>query len=84
MGATIEIQRSQQAEAIEQQLIRARNRYNVVSWEYWTRFKIVKLWSFLEMRKLFWKETTKWSEMEFKEFERPFKYIWSNLKFLNF
>jgi len=29
MGATLEIQRSQQAEAIEQQLIRARNRYNV-------------------------------------------------------
>jgi len=29
MGATLEIQRSQQTEAIEQQLIRARNRYNV-------------------------------------------------------
>jgi len=28
MGATIEIQRSQQAEAIEQQLLRARNRFN--------------------------------------------------------
>ena len=30
MGATVEIQRSQQAEALEQQLIRARNRFNVV------------------------------------------------------
>ena len=38
MGATIEIQRSQQAEAIEQQLMRARNRYNVVRLKYWTRF----------------------------------------------
>ena len=59
MGATIEIQRSQQAEAIEQQLIRARNRYNVVSWEYWTRFKSVTImiipifFPALEMRKLF-------------------------------
>ena len=33
MGATIEIQRSQQAEAIEQQLLRARNRFNQVSRE---------------------------------------------------
>ena len=31
MGATLEIQRVQQAEAMEQQLLRARNRYNVVS-----------------------------------------------------